>query len=144
MTLQFFRYGASGVANMLFDWVLYFLVYHYVLNQQMLDLGFVTLSSHIASLMIVFPVSSFSGFLLQKYVTFTASELRGAVQLYRYSLVVMANLVLNYLGLKVLYDGAGFFATPSKMIVTIITTLFSYFSQNKFTFRPPNPRRELK
>jgi len=138
MTLQFFRYGASGVANMIFDWVLYFVVYNFVLDHQMVQLGFITLSSHIASLIIVFPVSSFSGFLLQKYVTFTASELRGAVQLYRYSLVVMANLVLNYLGLKILVDGAGFFPTPSKMAVTIITTLFSYFSQKKFTFRPPS------
>jgi len=88
LTLQFFRYGVSGVANMVFDWTLYFLVYHFVLRQQMLHLGIITLSSHIASLIIVFPISSFSGFLLQKYVTFTTSELRGRVQLFRYLLVV--------------------------------------------------------
>jgi len=139
MTLQFFRYGVSGVANMAFDLLLYFLVYNFVLQKQMMHLGFVTLSSHIATLAIVFPVSSFSGFLLQKYVTFTSSELRGRVQLYRYTLVVLTNLLLNYVGLKILVDGAGFFPTPSKMIVTIFTTLFSYFSQKKFTFRPPNP-----
>jgi len=105
-----------------------------------LHLGIVTLSSHIASLIIVFPFSSFSGFLLQKYVTFTASELRGHVQLYRYFLVVLSNLILNYLGLKILVDGAGFFATPSKMIVTVITTIFSYFSQKKYTFNKTNPQ----
>jgi len=140
LTLQFFRYGVSGVANMVFDWILYFLVYHYVVRQEMLHLGIVTISSHIASLIIVFPFSSFSGFLLQKYVTFTTSELRGRVQLFRYLLVVFSNLILNYLGLKILVDGAGLFATPSKMIVTVITTIFSYFSQKKYTFHKTNPQ----
>lgn len=137
--LQFFRYAVSGVANMVFDLILYFLVYHFVLRQQMVHLGYVTLSSHIAALFLTFPITLFSGFLLQKYVTFSSSELRGRVQLFRYSLVVAANLLLNYLGLKMLVEVVGFFPTPSKMIVTICTTLFSYFSQKKFTFRPPNP-----
>ena len=135
MTKQFFRYGVSGAANMAFDWVLYFLVYHFVLKQEMLHLGFVTLSSHIASLAIVFPISSFTGFMLQKYVTFTSSDLRGHVQLFRYFLVVMFNLGLNYLGLKLLVDGASFYPTPAKMVVTIFTTIFSYFSQKKYTFK---------
>jgi putative flippase GtrA len=135
MTLQFFRYGVSGVANMAFDLVLYFLVYNFVLQHQMLHLGFVTLSSHIATLAIIFPISSFTGFLLQKYVTFTASDLRGHVQLYRYFIVVFINLMLNYVGLKLLVDGLHFFPTPAKMTITFFTTLFSYFSQKKFTFK---------
>lgn len=137
MTLQFFRYGISGVANMIFDWFLFFIIYHFVLNQKMLDLGFVAFKSHNAALFLTFPVTLFSGFLLQKYVTFTASELRGRVQLFRYSLVVLANLLLNYLGLKILVDFIGLFPTPSKMILTIFTTLFSYFSQKKYTFKAP-------
>ena len=135
MTLQFFRYGVSGVANMIFDWVLYFLVYHFVLHQQMLRIGFVPISSHIAALFITFPVTFLSGFLLQKYVTFTTSELRGRIQLFRYFLVLLANLLLNYLGLKILVEFVHIFPTPAKMIVTMFTTLFSYFSQKKYTFK---------
>jgi len=139
MTLQFFRYGVSGVANMFFDWVLYFLIYHFILGQEMLHLGMITLSSPIAALAMTFPITFFTGFLLQKYVTFTSSELRGATQLFRYSLVVLANLLLNYLGLKILVEFFNFFATPSKMIITIFTTMFSYFSQKKFSFKQPTP-----
>lgn len=135
MSIQFFRYGVSGVTNMIFDWVLFFIIYHFVLRQQMLHLGFVTFGSHIAALFLTFPVTLVTGFLLQKYVTFTSSEMRGRVQLLRYSLVVLANLLLNYLGLKILVELIGFFPTPSKMIVTIFTTMFSYFSQKKFTFK---------
>ena len=135
MTIQFFRYGVSGVANMIFDWILYFLVYHFVLRQEMLHLGVVTFSSHIAALFITFPVTFLSGFLLQKYVTFSTSELRGKVQLFRYFQVLLANLLLNYLGLKILVEFIHFYATPSKMVVSIFTTIFSYFSQKKYTFK---------
>ncbi|MBP1677996.1 MAG: hypothetical protein H6Q20_2555 [Bacteroidetes bacterium] len=135
MPLQFFRYGVTGVANMAFDWVLYFLTFHFLLQKEMLHLGFVTISSHIAAMFIVFPVTFMSGFLLQKYVTFTSSELRGKVQIVRYLSVVVANLLLNYAGLKLLVDFLHIFPTPSKMIVTVVTTLFSYFSQKSFTFK---------
>lgn len=138
MPIQIFRYGVSGVANMVFDWILYFTVYNFVLKHQNLYIGFETLSSHIAALFMTFPITFITGFLLQKYVTFTASNLRGHVQLFRYLLVVLANLLLNYLGLKILVDLIGFFPTPSKMIVTIFTTVFSYFSQKKYTFKTPS------
>ena len=133
--IQFFRYGATGVGNMIFDWVLFYITYHFILQKEMLHLGFVTISSHIASMIIVFPVSFMSGFLLQKYVTFTSSELEGKVQIVRYLTVVVANLLLNYLGLKLMVDFLHLYATPSKMIITIFTTMFSYFSQKKYTFK---------
>ena len=140
MTIRFFRYGVSGVANMIFDWILFFIVYNFVLKHQMVNIGFETLSSHIATLLFTFPITFLTGFLLQKYVTFTSSGLRGRVQLFRYGLVVLANLLLNYLGLKILVELVGFFPTPSKMIVTIFTTMFSYFSQKKFTFTSTQSR----
>lgn len=136
-TPQFFRYGVTGVANMAFDLLLYMITFHYILDKQMLHLGLITFSSHIAALIIVFPISFTTGFLLQKYVTFTASEIKGRIQLYRYLSVVIANLLLNYLGLKLLVDFLNFFPTPSKMIITIFTTLFSYFSQKSYTFKSP-------
>ena len=135
MPPQLFRYAACGGANVAFDLVLYFVVFNFVLNKQMLHLGFVTFSSHIATLLIVFPITTISGFLLQKYVTFSASELRGRVQLFRYFLVVMTNLMLNYLGLKLFVDVLHFFPTPSKMMITIVTVILSYVFQNKFTFK---------
>jgi len=135
MTIQFFRYGVSGVANMVFDWVLFFLVYHFVLRQGMLDLGIITFKPHNAALFITFPVTFLSGFLLQKYVTFSSSQLRGHIQLFRYFQVLLGNLLLNYLGLKILVEFLRFFPTPAKMLITIVTTLFSYFSQKKYTFK---------
>jgi putative flippase GtrA len=134
-TPQFFRYGAAGAANVAFSLVVYFLIYNYLLHQQMLHLGFFTLSSHIAALILSFPISNFIGFLLQKYVTFTESELRGRVQLYRYFIVVFINLGVNAIFLKILVDGFHFWTTPSQMIATFFCIIISYFSQKRFTFK---------
>ncbi|HOI79045.1 MAG TPA: GtrA family protein, partial [Petrimonas sp.] len=123
---QFFRYGVSGAANVGFDWLLYFVVYNYIIQKQFVPLGFVTISPHIAALLITFPVTLFSGFLLQKYVTFTSSDLRGKEQLVRYMAVVGVNLLINYFGLKLLVEVLHLYPTPSKMVVTLICTIFSY------------------
>ncbi|MDR2915041.1 MAG: GtrA family protein [Tannerella sp.] len=135
MPIQLYRYGVCGAANIVFDWLLYFFVYNCVFKDKLFDLGFATLSPHIATLIITFPITTISGFLLQKYVTFTGSDLRGRVQLIRYLLVVSANLIINYIGLKILVDGLDFYPTPSKMIITIITVICSYIGQKKFTFK---------
>lgn len=132
---EFFRYGVCGAGNMVLDWVLYFLVYNFVLRHRMLDLGFVTLSPHIAALCIVFPVTLFTGFWLNKYVTFTRSTLHGGRQLIRYISIVVLNLAVNYFGLKLLVDVCGVYPTPSKMIITVITVAISYFGQKYFSFR---------
>jgi len=133
---KLYRYGVCGGANVVLDWVLYFLVYNFIFKDRIVDLGFIAFSPHIAAFIIVFPVIALSGFLLQKYVTFTDStDLRGRVQLMRYILIVLANLLINYVGLKILVDGLDFFPTPSKMIITIVTVVCSYIGQKKFTFK---------
>jgi len=141
MSIQFFRYGFTGATGVAVSLVIYYVVLNFVLRQQMLHLGFFTLSSHIAALAISFPFSNFFSFLLQKYVTFTESELRGHVQLYRYFIVVFINLGVNALILKLLVDGFHFWATPSQMVATGICIFISYFSQKRFTFRHPKAHK---
>jgi hypothetical protein len=135
MTLQFFRYGITGSMILVFDWVLYFLIYNFVLQHKMVELGFVTISSHIATLGIKIPIVLVSGFLMQKYVTFPDSDLRGQVQLFRYVVVFLVNLTINYLGLKLLVDYFHVYPTPSNMIISILSVGISYFSQKYFTFK---------
>lgn len=137
MSVQFFRYAVTGSANLVFDWIIYFLIFNFVLQKQMLELGFVTLSSHIATMFIKFPFILLSGFLLQKYVTFTFSDLRGRVQLFRYIVVFSMNLILNYTGLKLLVEVCEFYPSISNMIITILTVFVSYFSQKRYTFKVP-------
>ena len=82
-----------------------------------------------------FPIVFISGFMLQKYVTFSNSDLVGRVQLFRYMVVFMINLVFNYVGLKILVDQLSVYPSISNMIISILSVLISYFMQKKYTFK---------
>ena len=141
---QLFRYAACGGGNMVLDWVLYFLIYNFVIGHQLLyitlpfreglEVGF-CITPHIATLCIVFPITLLTGFWLNKYVTFTQSNLRGSKQLMRYIAIVALNLAVNYFGLKLCVECFGWYPTPSKMIITLITIAISYFGQKYYSFR---------
>jgi len=134
--LQVFHYGVSGGINLVFDWVLYFLIFNYILHQQMLYLGLVTLSSHVAAFVLKFPITLLSGFLLQKYVTFSYSiDTKGRVQLLRYLEIVIVNIVIYYLGLKFFVETVHLFPSIANVVVSIITSVVGYFGQKFFTFK---------
>ncbi len=132
---QLFRYGVSGCANMALDWVLYFICYNFVFRHNNLDLNFVTISPHIASLIVVFPITLLTGFWLAKHISFKESTIRGSKQLIRYISVVLANLLINFVCLKLFVDFCGFYPTPSKMLTTFITVAFSFVMQKFYTFK---------
>lgn len=135
MPLSFFRYVSCGGLNVTFDWVLFFIFYNFILDKQILDIGFIAFKPHIAAFLITFPITLLSGFYLSKYVSFQGSDLRGHIQLFRYLLVVFGCLLINYFCLKLFVDQLYFYPTPSKMITTIFTTIFSYLMQKNFTFQ---------
>ena len=132
---ELFRYGATGGVNTLLDILLYFVFYRYILDMQVVELGFVAISPHIAAFLLVFPITFSTGFLLAKYVTFTSSELKGRIQLFRYLLTVAGSIVLNYVFLKLFVEYFGWYATFSKIVTTLIVIVYSYLAQRYFTFR---------
>ncbi len=146
MPKQLFTYGMCGGGNMVLDWVLYFLVYNFVIGHELITIHLslplysstpllpITMTPHIASLCIVFPITLVTGFLLNKYVTFTQSDLRTAKQFIRYCLIVAVNLAINYWGLKLCVEVWGWYPTPSKMLITVITVIISFICQKYFTF----------
>lgn len=135
LPLKTYRYAVCGSSNLVFDMVLYFLCYNFVLQKQNVDLFFVVLSPHIASLFFVFPITFFTGFALNKYVTFQDSNIPGRVQLFRYLLVGMSGFVLSYLCMKLFVDILRIYPTPSRLITIIISVIYSYILQNKFSFK---------
>ncbi len=133
--LDTFTYAVCGASNTAFDIFLYFISYNFVLQKQIVDLGFVAISPHIAAFIIAFCITFPTGFLLNKYITFTESKLRGIRQLFRYGLVVLANVGINYVFLKLFVEVFYWYPTPSKIVTTGIAIVFSFFAQKYFTFR---------
>ena len=156
MSEQLFRYAACGGGNLVLDWILYFLVYNFVIGHELvyislpfregMGVGSLCLTPHIATLCIVFPITLLTGFWLQKFVTFqtpnkgeapnlqTKTQSQTPRQLSRYILIVFINLAINYFGLKLCVEILGWYPTPSKMFITLITVAVSYLGQKHFTF----------
>ncbi|MCQ2342391.1 MAG: GtrA family protein [Paludibacteraceae bacterium] len=124
---------------MVLDWVLYFFIYNFVIGHDLIyiytPIQSLCLTPHIASLCIVFPITLLTGFWLNKYVTFTHSTLASQKQLFRYVLIVIVNLAINYFGLKLCVECFGWYPTPSKMLITVFTVLISFLGQKYFSFR---------
>ena len=74
--LQTFRYAACGGSNSLFDILLYSFTYNYILRKSIIHLGSIAISPYIAAMMITFPVTLFTGFLLMRYVVFPVASKR--------------------------------------------------------------------
>lgn len=138
MPLQTFRYAVCGGSNMIFDIILYFISYNFILRKQILNLGFIAFQPYTAALWMAFLISFPTGFLLSKYIVFNASQLKGRIQLFRYILIVSVNLVLNYSIIKVLVEMMHFYPTIARFFATCFVVTFSYLSQKHFTFKTSN------
>lgn len=85
---QVFRYAVCGGGNVLFGWGCYFLIYNFLLDKELLDLGFVAVSPHVAAMLCTFPITFFAGFWLNRHVAFRRSPIPQGTQLFRYALSV--------------------------------------------------------
>ena len=132
---QIFRYGVCGGSNMILDSVWYFIIYHFIICKRYIDLGIVVVSPHIAALVLVFPITFFTGFWLNRNVAFRRSPVARNAQLARYALTVVGSIILNYVCMKVLVESCGIWVTPSKLITTVISTVYSFLAAKYFTFR---------
>jgi len=81
--------------------------------------------------LVTFPI----GFYLSRYVVFQESSVAKKVQLFRYFMVVLGSLILNYIFLKLFVEVFGWYPTPSKLATTVFVVAFSYFMQKYFTFK---------
>ena len=130
-----FGYGICGGANMVLDTLWYFVLYHYVVCEQFVDLGIVVMSPHIATLCLVFPITFFTGFWLNRHIAFRVTHLRSRRQLVRYALSVVGSIVINYVCMKLFVESFHLWPTPSKMLTTVISVVYSYLAARYFTFR---------
>jgi putative flippase GtrA len=135
MPIQTFRYAACGGGNALFGLCTYYLGYHYIFDKQVFDIGFFAFKPHMAALFGSSAITFIIGFLLNKYVVFTESYLRGRIQLFRYFLSFSSNLVINYFLLKLMVEILKWNAMLSQVITICIVIGISYLTQRHYTFK---------
>lgn len=135
MPIQTFRYAACGGANTLIGLAVYYICLYEIFRNQNADFGFMVFKPHNAALGIATVCTFIIGFLLNKYVVFTKSNLMGRIQLFRYLLAFAFNLVLNYFLLKLLVEYLGWEPFLSQVITTTIIIIISYLVQHNFSFK---------
>ncbi|MES2850038.1 MAG: GtrA family protein [Bacteroidota bacterium] len=157
MPLQTFRYAACGGGNMVLGFLIFTTVFHLIAAQQntglvlgcfkvvhtrindadvlMMDLDTVAFKVHSFALSCSSSVVFVMGFLLNKYVVFTGSYLRGRIQLFRYFLASVSSFSINYFLLQALVLFLHVHPVLAQVIVTAIVVTISYFMQQYFTFK---------
>ena len=135
MPLKTFRYAACGGANTILDISLFFVAYNYILHKEMINIGWISISPHIASFMISFCITFPIGFYLSRYVVFQETTVTKRKQLMKYFVVVLGCILLNYVFLKLFVDQLGWYPTMAKIATTFFVVIFSYTSQKNFTFK---------
>jgi putative flippase GtrA len=120
---------------MLLDVVWYYLILHYIVAERYIDIGFIVVSPHVAALIVVFPITFFTGFWLNRNVAFRATQFRQGKQLFRYALTVVGSILLNYVCIKLFVEVALIWPTPAKALTTVVCVAYSYLSGRYFTFK---------
>lgn len=135
MPLQTFRYAASGGGNVLLGFLVYFVSYKYLFYEKTFYFGFYAFKSHVAALFISFLVTFPIGFFMSKYVVFSDSKMKGRIQLFRYFMICMFNLLLNYLFLKIFVENFHIYPVLAQIFTVTIVVIFSYLAQRNFSFK---------
>lgn len=134
------RYGFCGGVTLTVDAVCYAAIYNFIIAQRYIDLGCIVVSPHIASLILVFPITFFTGFLLNRYVVFGQRSDRANIQLGKYLLSGCGSIVLNYVLMKLLVEACGLWPTPSKIVTSVIVAGYSFLMARYFTWRQRLPK----
>lgn len=135
MPLQTFSYAACGGGNALLGLITFYIGYRFVFAEQVVDFGFIAFEPHSAALIVSSFITFIVGFILNRYVVFTTSNLRGRIQFFRYFLSFSFNLIINYFLLKLLVEKLHIDAMLGQLITIAVVIAISYFTQRHFTFK---------
>ena len=135
MNLRTFRYAASGSGNVVLGFLIYFISYKYLFHEKDFHFILYAFKPHVAALFISFLVTFPIGFFMSKYVVFSDSDLKGRIQLFRYFMICLFNLVLNYLFLKIFVEVLHIYPVLAQVFTIAIVVIFSYLAQRNFSFK---------
>ena len=136
---QTFYYAACGGANLVSSWLFFFLFYQYLFEKRIFNFDIngeiYVVSAYTLSSTLCFVIAFLLGFLMNKFVVFTDSQLIGRVQLFRYAVSSWLSWLCSYLILKTLIEGLQFYPSIANVVASVITVFISYLLQRKYSFK---------
>ncbi len=134
ISLHNFRYLTTGGTTFMLSLVVYYISFYYIFKTEEIDIYHFTIKRGIAAYIIDFTIVIPFSFLMNRYVVFTHSEIRGRVQLFRFLNLQFINILLNIFLYKFLADVLSVYPTIARFFVGVLIAGFSYLYQHYFTF----------
>lgn len=126
---------ACGGTVVVVDTILFNFLNYFVFKESDVQILGHLYKPHTISQIISFCISFPLGFIFNRYIVFTESQLRGRIQLFRYGLTALASFLLSIFLIKLFFDIFHINAFISKNLTTILVIAFSYFAQQYFSFK---------
>ena len=133
---KIFRYFLSAGLATWVDIVVYFLAYNYIYSKTDIDfLGLMVISAPTASLMLSYTAGLITNFTVTKFLVFNESELETHKQLFRYVLVAVGVLGLNYMMMSFLIRSLEWFPTVARAFSALSIGVLSFVVHRSFSFK---------
>jgi putative flippase GtrA len=133
---KIFRYFLSAGLATWVDVMVYFLAYNYVYRKLDFDLfGLIMISAPTASLMLSYTAGLITNFTVTKFLVFHESDLETHKQLFRYVLVAIGVLCMNYVLMSFLIRQLEWYPTISRAVSAITVGVLSFTVHRSFSFR---------
>ncbi|MCE2845501.1 MAG: GtrA family protein [Sphingobacteriales bacterium] len=133
---KLFRYFLSAGLATWVDVLTYFLVYNYLYKKtDIVITNGLVVASTTASLLMSYTAGLLTNFTLTKWLVFKESELETHKQLFRYVLVAMLILALNWMLMRVLIRNLEWYPTLSRAASALFIGFLSFFIHRVFSFR---------
>lgn len=131
-----FRYFISAGIATLVDITVYYIAFNYIYQKQDINLGsFFVITAPTASLMLSYTIGLLTNFFITKSLVFKESDLETHKQLFRYILVALVVLALNYLLMRFLIRQLEWYPTISRAFSAITIGLLSFIVHKSFSFK---------
>ncbi|MBK9319248.1 MAG: GtrA family protein [Bacteroidetes bacterium] len=126
---------SAGLATWV-DVVVYFVSFNYLYKKEDIDIfGFYTVSAPTASLILSYTIGLLTNFTLTKFLVFKESELETHKQLFRYVMVAILVLILNYFLMSFLIRQLEWYPTLARAVSAVSIGVLSFVVHKSFSFK---------
>lgn len=126
---------SAGIATCV-DVGTYYFSFNFLFRKVDLDLaGLFVLSAPTASLFLSYSVGLLTNFTITKLIVFNESELKTRTQFFRFVLVAILVLGMNWLFMRWLIRGLEWFPTVARACSALTIGVFSFLVHRSFSFR---------
>lgn len=133
---KLFRYFISAGLATWVDITVYFLSFNYLYQKSDISIfNLYTVSAATASLFLSYTMGLLTNFMITRYLVFNDSELEFHKQLFRYVLVAVLVLAMNWLLMRLLIRGFDWWPTLARATSALAIGMLSFVIHKTFSFR---------